>query len=85
MSDCKCIRLENGLPDVFGFNYFRQNCVVVFNGTQNPVELCENGHRLSPGATWMITKDLYEMLTQSGGRDMKVLAKFGAKQQLLKS
>lgn len=85
MSHCSCIMLVNGVSDAIGFNHPRKNCVVVKNVGQNPVELCESGHRLNPNTTWLIPKESYEAAPMSSDSKIKVLARFGAKQQLLKS
>lgn len=85
MSSCSCIKLARGVRDVFGFNYPRQNLFVIQNNSQNPVDLCEDGHRAAPGSAWLIPKELYETTLLSSNKNVKVLAKFGAKQQLLKS
>jgi len=75
----------NGLSDVFGFDHARQNCFVIANSSQNPVELCGGGHSAAPGDIWLIFKDDYVSGVSSSNSKVKVLAKFGAKSQLLKS
>ena len=85
MSNCECVKLERGLPDVFGFNHPRKNMVVIRNSSLHPFEICENGHKANPGTTWMISKEFYESSSIASNKMATVVAKFGAKQQMLKS
>lgn len=82
---CSCIFLANGVSDVLGFNHPRQNCYVIINHGQTPIDLCESGHRCAPGASWLIAKADFEERNLGSTSKAKIVAKFGAKQQLLKS
>jgi hypothetical protein len=83
--DCSCIFLANGVSDVLGFNHPRRNCYVIVNHGQNPIDLCEGGHRCAPGASWLISKSDFEDRNLGSTSNAKIVAKFGAKEQLLKS
>lgn len=82
---CGCKKLKNGVSDVYGFGYERTNTVVVSNNSQDNHDLCQDGCRMSPQQTWLISKEWYESTPLSRNSKIKVLARFGAKQQLLKS
>jgi len=85
MSNCGCcIKLNNGVSDVYAFGYDTKDKVVVACSGIDNFEICDHSCKTKRHDIWLVSKDNPRIVDGLEKKFLKTLASFGKTGRLLK-